>query len=322
MKTILVLHAVLLLARSIQTETEPSIKTVNDDDLIKLFHQHSNLVVLFSKPNCAECDKLETILVNLSQEVKDNLEADIVKATSSQMVRLYSPTKEPAVVYFRHGVPLLYDGPLHEDTLIAKFVQNKIPNVRELSDENFEHLTQASSGATTGDWLIMFYTSNCVDCQRLTAVWEAVAADLKNRMNVALVEKDGKGSDTANRFGVTEVPSVIFLRQGKFYRYEFGKMGIKPLVLFAQDSYKHVTPHKVPLPPAPFDVFVATTVQYLKMIPELIIALQNEYPVLFYSVIGLCSFVIFGFTATIILAIITRCKAAAKSKKTKTKKAK
>lgn len=80
-----------------------------------------------------------------------------MKATGSQLARLYSPTKEPAVVFFRHGVPFLYDGPVNEDALIGKLIQNKDPNVKELSDENFEHLTQASSGATTGDWFIMLY---------------------------------------------------------------------------------------------------------------------------------------------------------------------
>jgi len=29
--------------------------------------------------------------------------------------------------------------------------------VRELTDASFEHLTQAATGATTGDWFIMFY---------------------------------------------------------------------------------------------------------------------------------------------------------------------
>lgn len=40
----------------------------------------------------------------------DTLNAWVVKAVSSQLVRLYSPNKEPALVFFRHGVPLLYDG--------------------------------------------------------------------------------------------------------------------------------------------------------------------------------------------------------------------
>ncbi|XP_065076160.1 thioredoxin domain-containing protein [Ochlerotatus camptorhynchus] len=302
--------------------TEAGIKTVTDDDLVKLFHSHSNFVVLFSKKNCDTCDKLEAVLGNLKQEIKDNLEAEIFKATGSQMVRLYSPTKEPAVVYFRHGVPLLYDGPVNEDALIGKLVQNKDPNVKELSDENFEHLTQASSGATTGDWFIMFYTSNCVDCQRLTAVWEAVAGDLKTRMNVARMQKDGKGSATAERFRVNEVPAFIFLRQGKFYRYEIGKYDIKSFVTFAQDWYKNTTPEKVPVPQSPFDQLVEQAVYTLKNLPEFVDVLRTEFPTWFYIMLGLIVFVVLGFTATIILAIITRCKAAAKSKKTRSKKAK
>lgn len=35
------------------------------------------------------------------------------------------------------------------------FTENKEPTVKELTDDTFEHLTQASSGATTGDWFVM-----------------------------------------------------------------------------------------------------------------------------------------------------------------------
>jgi hypothetical protein len=40
----------------------------------------------------------------------DTLNAWVVKAVNSQLVRLYSPNKEPALVFFRHGIPLLYEG--------------------------------------------------------------------------------------------------------------------------------------------------------------------------------------------------------------------
>lgn len=33
-------------------------------------------------------------------------------------------------------------------------LNNRDPIVKELDDTSFEHLTQASTGATTGDWLI------------------------------------------------------------------------------------------------------------------------------------------------------------------------
>jgi hypothetical protein len=48
-------------------------------------------------------------------------------------------------------------------------------NVIELTSENFEHLTQAASGATTGDWLIEFYAPWCGHCKRLGPIYEEVA---------------------------------------------------------------------------------------------------------------------------------------------------
>lgn len=99
------------------------------------------------------------IVSNLHDDFKDQLDAVTVKAFNSQLVRLYSPTKEPALVFFRHGIPLLYDGAVNEDAILHQFSMNKDPTVKELNDETFEHLTQAASGATTGDWFIMLYVN-------------------------------------------------------------------------------------------------------------------------------------------------------------------
>lgn len=46
-------------------------------------------------------------------------------------------------------------GPLNDEEILHTFLNNKEPIVKELTDETFEHLTQASSGATTGDWFVM-----------------------------------------------------------------------------------------------------------------------------------------------------------------------
>lgn len=39
--------------------------------------------------------------------------------------------------------------------MLETFVQNKEAAVSHLNDDSFEHLTQAASGATTGDWFVM-----------------------------------------------------------------------------------------------------------------------------------------------------------------------
>lgn len=107
-----------------------------------------------AKKNCDDCDRYEAQLVNLQADFKETLEANVVRAHNSQLAKLYSPTREPALVFFRHGVPLLYDGAIDEDAIFQLFENTKQPVVKELSDENFEHLTQASTGSTTGDWFV------------------------------------------------------------------------------------------------------------------------------------------------------------------------
>lgn len=47
---------------------------------------------------------------DLQDDFVKEFNALTVKVVNSHLARLYSPTKEPALVFFRHGVPLLYNG--------------------------------------------------------------------------------------------------------------------------------------------------------------------------------------------------------------------
>uniref|UniRef100_A0A0A9YCS3 Thioredoxin domain-containing protein n=1 Tax=Lygus hesperus TaxID=30085 RepID=A0A0A9YCS3_LYGHE len=192
-----------------------SLEQVDDEELLGLFRNEKHVVVLFTKSNCPECDKLETALTNIREDLVETCGAWVVKASSSPLVKLYSPTKEPAIVFFRHGVPLLYDGDDNEDAMAHFLTDNKEPVVKELTDETFEHLTQSSSGATTGDWFVMFYSNDCIDCQRLQARWETVGAKLKTRLNVARVNRKTTGRVTSRRFHIVEEPTFLLFRLGK-----------------------------------------------------------------------------------------------------------
>ncbi|KAG7197694.1 hypothetical protein KM043_014455 [Ampulex compressa] len=241
-----------------------NLETVNDDDFLNLVKTEKYVIVLFIKKDCEACDNLENELIHLREDFVDTLSAWVIKVQNSQLLRLYSIEKEPALLFFRHGLPLLYDGPLNDESILNMFVENKEPTVKELTDDTFEHLTQASSGATTGDWFIMFYSVDCVECLRMMAKWESVGAKLKHRMNVARIDRYGSGITTARRFNVHHSPEFIFFRHGKMYRYQIHAYEISNFVSFALEWYKNARAEQVPVPQTPFDDLVQMSVNILR----------------------------------------------------------
>lgn len=246
-----------------------NLEVVQDDELMNLIRTEKYVIVLFSRKYCDQCENFEIELTNLREDLVESLNAWVVKVEDSQMTRLYSPDPEPILVFFRHGIPLLYDGPLNDELILHTFITNKEPVTKELTDETFEHLTQAATGATTGDWFVMFYTPECVDCARLQARWEAVGANLKSRINIARVNRGGAGAATARRFDVFTVPTFILFRQGKLYRYNIQKYDVTSFMDFAKSWYKNVPSEKVPLPKSPFDDFTAMVADYMRENPYL-----------------------------------------------------
>lgn len=57
--------------------------------------------------------------------------------------------------------------------------------------------------------ILYSYSQTCIECQRLTAVWESVGARLKSRMNVARINKDTVGIQTAKRFNILKAPEFV-----------------------------------------------------------------------------------------------------------------
>lgn len=49
----------------------------------------------------------------------------------------------------------LFLGEPDENEIYGFFEKNQSPAVKELTDKIFEHITQAATGATTGDWFVM-----------------------------------------------------------------------------------------------------------------------------------------------------------------------
>jgi protein disulfide-isomerase-like protein len=118
--------------------------------------------------------------------------------------------------------------------------------VRVLTDDNFEHDTQASTGGTTGPWLVEFYAPWCGHCQKLAPVWEQLAIDLNGQINVAKLDCT-ENSYTAKRFDIRGFPTIKLLRQGKVYEFE-GTRTLKDISEWATAGYSNAPGKSMPQP--------------------------------------------------------------------------
>ena len=144
-------------------------------------------------------------------------------------------------------------GPANEEVMLETLVRMKEPGTKELTDSTFEHLTQAATGATTGDWLVMFFTPGCDLCSRLTGALETVGCQQRGRASVATVNKETYGEKTGRRFelGLGDQPDIILFRLGKMYRYKLDKYDPESLLSFMNGFYKNYPAETIPLPKTP-----------------------------------------------------------------------
>ena len=128
--------------------------------------------------------------------------------------------------------------------------------VFELHEQNFEHLTQAATGATSGDWLVKFCKASVSRCARVEASWEKLAVELAAsrdakglpRINVASVDTSDAGWLT-KRFGITSVPVVLLFKGGVMYSFHGGGFSVERLMQFAERDYERS--HRMLVPPEP-----------------------------------------------------------------------
>jgi len=139
---------------------------------------------------------------------------------------------------------------------ILVWMNNAVANgeVVELTDDNFEHQTQASTGQTTGKWFVKFYAPWCGHCVSLAPTWEDLAAKVaeENPADGIVIAKVDvtQNSDIAKRFQIQGFPTLKYLADRKMYKYSGGR-NLDELHAFVTDGYKETgVLEDIPAPPS------------------------------------------------------------------------
>lgn len=126
-----------------------------------------------------------------------------------------------------------------------------------LTNENFEHQTQASTGQTTGKWFVEFYAPWCGHCVKLEPIWKDLAADLAQNhaeQGILLAKVDATvNREIAKRFQIRSYPTLKYFANHKMYPYN-GERTLEALKEFALNGYKSATGEKVPAPPSFWEI--------------------------------------------------------------------
>ena len=128
--------------------------------------------------------------------------------------------------------------------------------VASLNDVTFEHQTQASTGQTTGSWLVWFHDSSAANKQDVEFYGEMPSEENWLGDHVVLGSLDVHPNKiTAERFQIeTSTPFFLLFHKGQMYRYE--KPGIydwQEIRTFCRHPEQTHRGHAIPSPPSLVD---------------------------------------------------------------------
>ncbi len=127
---------------------------------------------------------------------------------------------------------------------------------RTLHDHNFEHDSQAFSGQTTGDWVILFNGNNCKKCkdakEGIITARQYIEEDRPEIQGIVYGECNLDTSTAVRkRFQIKKTPTISIFSRGKIYDYK-GKFDGEKLMEWIAGEWKDQDDYRAVPPPPSF----------------------------------------------------------------------
>ncbi|KAM7342628.1 hulk isoform 6-T6 [Cochliomyia hominivorax] len=161
------------------------------------------------KINCNICDQILEGLELIDDEC-DVFGIHMVKIQDPQLAKRYSIKTFPALVYFRNGNPLLFEGDLQNEQSVLEWLIDD--DNRELADEieevNERMLERLMAESTL--LVVFFYDEDCAECEEILEELEEIDGEADmfgiDFVKIASVE-------AAKKYDVVNIPSLVYFRK-------------------------------------------------------------------------------------------------------------
>lgn len=135
---------------------------------------------------------------------------EFVKTKDVSFIKEYGLDEEdlPALIYFEHGQPSIYDGDLsaEEDLLDWLLKQKRDDTIEEVNRRLLEKLIESSHYL-----VVLFYKSNCKTCQTVLETLEKIDDDC-DAYGISMVKINDMS--LAKRYGIKTFPALVYFRNG------------------------------------------------------------------------------------------------------------
>ncbi|XP_063824371.1 uncharacterized protein LOC135074007 isoform X3 [Ostrinia nubilalis] len=194
----------------ITQKTEDRIELITRVMLEKMVEETQYLAVYFYKLNCHICDHILEGLESIDDEC-DVYGIHMVKIQDPQLAKRYSIKTFPAMVYFRNGNPLLFEGDLQNEESILEWLIDD--DNRELADE-IESVNERMLERLLYEshlLVVFFYDDeDCPECEEILESLEQIDGEV-DQFGIDFVKI--ASPEAAAKYNVVNIPTLIYFRK-------------------------------------------------------------------------------------------------------------
>jgi len=176
---------------------------------LEVLVQHQNFVAVFFYTG----NKQSSDVLNNLEKVDDyceKLEISLVKINDLELVTEYNLGELPALVYYRHSIPILYEGELTaDDDILEWLIQNRNSGDEEDIIEEVEFKSLEAMVSAVENIAVLFYNSKSSKMDQILESVETIDDDCDTR-GVHFVKIADPAA--AYHYGISTLPTLVYFK--------------------------------------------------------------------------------------------------------------